>query len=120
MKRKQDNDTIPWLDNNVVWKEYNQRMVTYARPQFYDDIIDNTIEPKEFYKDDGMWKSYEVRSQRLFAAFTMSMQDSIVRRNLIDKYSAEGNARDLYFELKRHYTTNLIGNNRKQELSRLI
>ena len=28
MKRKQDNDTIPWLDNNVVWKEYNQRMIT--------------------------------------------------------------------------------------------
>ena len=62
----------------------------------------------------------EIISQRLFAAFTMSMQDSIVGGNLIDKYSAEGNARDLYFDLKRRYSTNLIGNNRKQELSRLI
>ena len=120
MKRKQDNDAIPWLENKVIWKEYNQQMVTYARLQFYDDFIDESIEPKELYKDDDMWKSFEVRSQRLFAAFTMSMQESIVGRNLIDKYSAKGNARGLYFDLDKHYTTNLIKNNCKQEPSRKI
>ena len=119
LKRKQDNDTIPWLTNNITWKEYDQRMLIYARTQFYKDIIDRKVNPEEEYTGDK-WKAYKIRSDRMFAAFTLTMQESTVGRNLIDKHSDEGDARGLYFELERHFTTNLIGNNRKKELSRLI
>ena len=56
LKRKQDNDTILWLNNKITWKEYDQQMITmYTRAQFYDDdIIDRTIELTVEYKDTDL------------------------------------------------------------------
>ena len=96
---KRDATVYPKLQDDTEWDNWNRSIVSTARTQGLEDIINETYVPTTTIEND----LFALRQNFMYDVFDKSLKTDYGKK-IVCKHFEKANAQKVYMELKAHYT----------------